>query len=469
MNELASDKTEAFVAAFKGKALRAGDPEYDSSRAIWNGAIDRKPAVIARCADAEHVASAVRFARDRDLEISVRGGGHNYSGTAVGDGGLMVHLGAMNQVSVDPAARRVKCGGGATWGDVDAVTQQHGLATPGGFISHTGVAGLALGGGIGWLTKKAGLTCDNLIAAEVVTADGRIVQASRDANPDLLWALKGGGGNFGIVTSFEFALHPVGPLVQMGLLFAGLENGAAALRHAQEHIDALPGDINGFLAIGLSAPPAPFVPEQHRGKIGHGVIIVGFGSFEEHAGAVATLRDAVKPLWELVTPMPYVALQQMFDESAHWGTMAYEKALYIDALSDRALSVIGEHVPKKKSPLSFVPTFRLNGKYLAADESVTAFGGARGSPVCAFNICAHAPPGAPRELYEDDRAWVRSFWDAMRPYASGAGSYVNFIADAEEDRVKASYGAGKYARLARIKRGWDPDNVFHRNANIRPA
>ena len=469
MNEPASDKTEAFVSQFKGKALRAGDPEYDSSRAIWNGAIDRKPAVIARCADAEHVASAVRFARDRDLEISVRGGGHNYSGTAVGDGGLMVHLGAMNQVSVDPAARRMKCGGGATWGDVDAVTQQHGLATPGGFISHTGVAGLALGGGIGWLTKKAGLSCDNLIAAEVVTADGRIVQASRDANPDLLWALKGGGGNFGIVTSFEFALHPVGPLVQMGLLFAGLENGAAALRHAQEHIDALPGDINGFLAIGLSAPPAPFVPEHHRGKIGHGVIIVGFGSSEEHARAVATLRDAVKPLWELVTPMPYVALQQMFDESAHWGTMAYEKALYIDALSDRALSVIGEHVPKKKSPLSFVPTFRLNGKYLAADESVTAFGGARGSPVCAFNICAHAPPGAPRELYEDDRAWVRSFWDAMRPYASGAGSYVNFIADAEEDRVKASYGAEKYARLARIKRGWDPDNVFHRNANIRPA
>ncbi len=469
MNEPASDKTEAFVSQFKGKALRAGDPEYDSSRAIWNGAIDRKPAVIARCADAEHVASAVRFARDRDLEISVRGGGHNYSGTAVGDGGLMVHLGAMNQVSVDPAARRMKCGGGATWGDVDAVTQQHGLATPGGFISHTGVAGLALGGGIGWLTRKAGLSCDNLLAAEVVTADGRIVQASRDANPDLLWALKGGGGNFGIVTSFEFALHPVGPLVQMGLLFAGLENGAAALRHAQEHIDALPGDFNGFLAIGLSAPPAPFVPEHHRGKIGHGVIIVGFGSPEEHAKAVATLRDAVKPLWELVTPMPYVALQQMFDESAHWGTMAYEKALYIDALSDRALSVIGEHVPKKKSPLSFVPTFRLNGKYLAADESATAFGGARGSPVCAFNICAHAPPGAPRELYEDDRAWVRSFWDAMRPYASGAGSYVNFIADAEEDRVKASYGAGKYARLARIKRGWDPDNVFHRNANIRPA
>jgi FAD/FMN-containing dehydrogenase len=462
------DRVETFASSFKGRALKPGDSDYDSSRAIWNGAIDRKPAVIARCADAAHVASAVRFARDSDLEISVRGGGHNYAGTAVGDGGLMIHLGAMNQVSLDPAARRVKCGGGATWGDVDAATQSHGLATPGGIISHTGVAGLALGGGIGWLTKKGGLSCDNLIAAEVVTADGRIVQASRDANPDLLWALKGGGGNFGIVTSFEFALHPVGPMVQLALLFVGLESGGAALRLAQEQIDALPDDVNGFLAIGLSAPPEPFVPEQHRGKVGHGVMVVGFGSPEDHAKAVAPLRDAVKPLWELVTPMPYVALQRMFDESAHWGTFGYEKALYVGALSDGALSVIGDHVPRKKSPLSFVPTFPLSGKYLAAAEADTAFGGSR-SPLYVLNIAAHVPPGGPRELYEEDRAWVRGFWDAMRPYASGSGSYVNFIADAEEDRVKASYGPKKYARLARIKREWDPDNAFHRNANIRPA
>ncbi|HEY1453817.1 MAG TPA: FAD-binding oxidoreductase [Roseiarcus sp.] len=468
MAQPTSDKIKGFVSTFKGKALTAGDPEYDSSRAVWNGAIDRKPAVIARCADAQQAASAVRFARKGGLEISVRGGGHNYAGTAVGDGGLMVHLGAMNQVSVDTAARRVRCGGGATWGDLDAATQSHGLATPGGIISHTGVAGLALGGGIGWLTKKAGLSCDNLLAAEVVTADGRIVQASRDANPDLLWALKGGGGNFGIATSFEFALHPVGPMVQLALLFVGLESGAPALRLVQEQIDALPDDANGFLAIGMSAPPEPFVPEQYRGKIGHGVIIVGFGSPEEHAKAVAPLRDAVRPLWELVTPMPYVALQRMFDESAHWGTLAYEKALYVGSLSDGALSVIGDHVPRKKSPISFVPTFRLSGKYLAANEADTAFGGSR-SPVYVLNIAAHIPPGAPRELYAEDRAWVRSFWDAMRPYATGAGSYVNFIADAEEDRVKASYGAEKYARLARIKREWDPDNAFHRNVNIKPA
>jgi FAD/FMN-containing dehydrogenase len=380
----------------------------------------------------------------------------------------MVHLGAMNEVSVDPVARQVSCGGGATWANVDAAAQPHGLATPGGIISHTGVAGLTLGGGIGWLTKIAGLTCDNLMAAEVVTADGRVVQASPDSNPDLFWALKGGGGNFGIVTSFDFALHPVGPMVQLALLLAPLESGASALRFAQDHIDALPEDIVGFLAIGLTAPPEPFVPEAHRGKIGHGVFVVGFGSPEEHAKVVGPVRDALKPLWELVTPIPYVALQQMFDSSAQWGTLAYEKALYVDSLSEGALSLIGDYVQRKKSPVTFVPTFRLNGKYLAAKDADTAFGGGR-SPVFVFNIAAHAPPGSPRELYEEDRGWVRSFWDAMRPYASGAGSYVNFIADPEEDRVKASYGAEKYARLARIKREWDPDNVFHRNANIRPA
>jgi FAD/FMN-containing dehydrogenase len=300
-----------------------------------------------------------------------------------------------------------------------------------------------------------------------VTADGRIVQASRDTNPDLLWALKGGGGNFGVVTSFEFALHPIGPMVQLGIFFVALENGSA-LRIAQDHIDALPEDANGFLAIGLTAPPEPFVPEQHRGKVGHGIVIVGFSSPEAHAKAAAPLRDAMKPLWEFVTPMPFVALQQMFNASAPWGTLGYEKALYLDSFSDAAISTIGEHAPRKKSPMSFTPTFRLNGKFLATGDADTAFGGGR-SRLYVLNICAHAAPGAPRELYEEDRAWVRSFWDAMRPYAGGIGSYVNFIADADEDRVKASYGAEKYARLAGIKREWDPDNAFHRNANIRPA
>lgn len=445
--------------------MTPGHPDYDRSRAVWNGAIDRKPAVIACCTTAEQVAGAIRFARRSGLEIAVRGGGHNYAGHAVCEGGLMIHLGAMNGVTVDPAARRAICGGGATWAELDAATQQHGLATPGGFVSHTGIAGLTLGGGMGWLTKKAGLTCDNLLAAEVVTADARLVRASGDENPDLFWALRGGGGNFGVVTSFEFALHTVGPMVNLGLFFFGLESGSEALRFSRDFIETLPDEATGFLGIGLSAPPAPFVPQQYRFRPGHALLVVGFGSPAEHASIVAPIREAVAPLFELVTPIPFVALQQMFNESAAWGTLAYEKALYLDELSDGAIAVIGEHVPKKSSPLSFVPTFPLTGKYCDVREVDTAFGGNR-SAGYVFNIQAAAP--AP-ELYEADRVWVRNFWDAMRPHASGSGSYVNFMSESEEGRVKISYGTEKYARLARIKAEWDPDNVFHLNANIKPA
>ena len=468
MTTLSDTGARDFAAKFKGRALRPGDPEYDSSRALWNGAIDRKPAIVARCSTAEEVAEAVRFARASGLEIAVRGGGHNYAGNAACDGGMMIHLGDMNRVAVGPKARRVTCGGGATWGDVDAATQAHGLATPAGIISHTGVAGLALGGGVGWLTKAAGLSCDNLLGAEVVTADGRIVRASDKENPDLFWALTGGGGNFGIVTSFDFALHPVGPLVQLGLFFAALEKGTEALRFSRDYVDSLPDNATSALAIGLSAPPEPFVPEEHRFKNGHALIVVGFGSPEDHARVIAPVREGMKPLFELVTPIPFVALQQMLNESSHWGTLAYEKALYLDALSDAAIAVIAEHAPKKKSPLSFLPTFRLDGKYLARSDADSAFGGSR-SGGYVLNIAAHAPPGSPRDLYEADRAWVRSFWDAMRPHATGSGSYVNFMADVEEDRVKAAYGPEKHARLARVKRAWDPDNVFHLNVNIKPA
>jgi FAD/FMN-containing dehydrogenase len=456
---------EKFRAEFKGQVVTPGHPDYDRSRAVWNGAIDRRPAVIAGCTTAEQVADALRFARRSGLEVAVRGGGHNYAGHAVCEGGLMIHLGEMKTVTVDAGARRAVCGGGATWADVDAATQQHGLATPGGFISHTGIGGLALGGGIGWLTKKAGLTCDNLLGAQVVTADGRIVRASADSNPDLFWALRGGGGNFGVVTSFEFALHAVGPMVNLGLFFFGLDHGAEALRFGRTFIKTLPDQATGFLAVGLSAPPAPFVPPQFHFRPGHALLVAGFGSPAEHAATVAPIRAAVPPLFELVTPIPFVALQQMFNASATWGSLGYEKALYLDELSDGAIAVIGEHVPKKSSPLSFVPTFTLDGKYRDVADADTAFGGSR-SAGFVLNIEAAAPT---RELYEADRAWVRSFWEAMRPHATGSGGYVNFMAEGDEDRVKVSYGAEKYARLARIKAQWDPDNVFHLNANIKPA
>ena len=464
MTRQANVGIEAFRAAFSGQVYTPGHPDYDRSRAIWNGAIDRKPAVIACCTTVDQVADAVRFARASGLEVAIRGGGHNYAGHAVCDGGLMIHLGSMNGVAVDPVTRRAVCGGGATWADVDAAAQQHGLATPGGFISHTGIAGLTLGGGIGWLTKKAGLSCDNLVAAGMVTADSRVVRASKDENPDLFWALRGGGGNFGVVTSFEFALHPVGPLVNLGLFFFGLETGPQALRFARDFIKTLPGGATAFLGVGLSAPPAPFVPEQYRFRTGHALLVAGFGSAAEHAALVAPIRTAVTPLFELVTPMPFVALQQMFNESAAWGTLGYSKALYLDELSDAAIAVIGEHVPKKSSPLSFCPTFTLDGAYRAPRDADTAFGGSR-SAGYVFNIEAATPDPA---VYEAERTWVRNFWDAMRPHATGSGGYVNFMADVDEDRVRASYGVEKYRRLARVKAEYDPGNLFHLNANIKP-
>ena len=456
---------ETFRAGFSGQVLTLGHPDYDGSRALWNGAIDRKPAVITRCTTAEQVADAIRFARASGLEIAVRGGGHSYAGNSCCNDGLMIHLGAMNSVVVDAAARRAVCGGGATWADVDAATQQHGLATPGGFISHTGIAGLTLGGGIGWLTQKAGLSCDNLVAAQVVTADSRIVRASRHDNPELFWALRGGGGNFGVVTSFEFTLRPVGPMVNLGLFFFGLDDGPQALRFARDYIKTLPAEATAFLAIGMSAPPEPFVPEQYRGLPGHALLVVGYGSPEEHQAMVAPIRKAVTPLFELVTPIPFVALQQMFNSSVVWGTLGYEKALYLDELSDAAIAVIGEHVPKKSSPLSFCPTFTLSGAYRTPTDADTAFGGSR-SAGYVFNIEGAA---LTRELYEADRSWTRSFWDAMRPHATGSGGYVNFMVEADDERVRMSYGEAKYQRLARIKAEYDPDNVFHLNANIKPA
>ncbi len=455
---------EAFRSRFHGPVLTPGDQDYEGARSVWNGAIDRKPMVIARCSTAQDVADAIRFARDTDLEISVRGGGHNYAGHAVCDDGLMIDLSPMNGVAVDPGARLARCGGGATWADLDAATQEHGLATPGGFISPTGIAGLTLGGGIGWLTKKAGLSCDNLVGAEVVTADQRSVRASPTEEPDLFWALRGGGGNFGVVTSFEFALHEVGPMVNVALFFWGLNRGTEALRLSRDLIKTLPPDATGFIGAALSAPPALFVPEQYHFLPGVALVVVGLASPEEHAAIVAPVRETVPPLFELVTPIPFVALQQMFNESAEWGTLAYEKSLYLDDLSEDVISVIAEHAPKKSSPLSFCPTFVMTGAYCEVGEDETAFGGSRAEGY-VFNIGAHAHT---QDLYEADRAWARGFWEALRPHASGSGSYVNFIAEVDVDRVRASYGAEKYERLARIKAAYDPDNVFHLNANIAP-
>jgi FAD/FMN-containing dehydrogenase len=464
MAQIVGSDLDAFRAAFEGTVITPEDEGYDTARSVWNGAIDRRPAVIARCATAQQVAQALGFGRAAGLDISIRGGGHNFAGFAVAEGGLMVDLSAMRGVTVRPEARRAVCGGGATWGDVDAATQEYGLAVTGGFISHTGIGGLTLGGGIGWLTRMAGLSCDSLVAAEVVTADGRIVNASAEENPELLWALRGGGGNFGVVTSFEFALHPAGPMCNLGLFFWGLDDGERALRFAREYIRTVP-ENNGVLVAGLNAPPAPFVPETHHFAPGYALFVVGFGTPEEHAQVVAPIREALAPLFELVTPIPYVMLQQLMDEGNPWGISAYEKALHLEELSDEAIAVITEHLPRKQSPLSFMPIFLVDGAYARVADDATAFSGKR-STRWVVNIAAVCPD--PSSL-PGERDWVRSFWEALRPCAENAGSYVNFMAEYEEDRVRAAYGAEKYARLAGLKAEYDPENVFRLNANIKPA
>ncbi|MGH3870224.1 MAG: FAD-binding oxidoreductase [Pseudonocardiaceae bacterium] len=455
---------EALRAELSGPALIRGDDGYDQARSAWNGEIDRYPAVIARCRSAADVAAAIGFARQRGVEISVRGGFHNTAGTAICDDGLMIDLSSLCHVEVDPATRRARVGGGATLADLDAATQKHGLAVPAGTVSHTGVGGLTLGGGMGWLTARYGLTVDNLVSAEVVTADQRRLRAATAEHPDLYWALRGGGGNFGVVTEFEFQLHPVGPMVQVGLFFWGLDQGAEALRLGREVFARLPAEANAMIISG-NAPPAPFVPRQYHLVPSYGLAVVGFGSAEEHACALALIREALAPLFEFVTPMPYTQLQQMFDEAVPWGVSCYEKALYLDALPDEAIEVITEHRARQTSPQSMVHLIRLDGAYAGVGEAETAFGGSRSSRIAITIIALTADV----ESLAAERAWVRSFWAALRPYATGVGGYVNTMAEIEEDRVRATYGPVKYERLARIKAGYDPDNVFHHNANIKPA
>ena len=465
MASLSDAALDALRKNFTGELLVSGDAGYDEARSLWNGDIDRRPALIARAQNAEGVAAAIAFARANELEIAVRGGGHSFAGHGVVDDGLMIDLSTMRDVTVDAGARRARCGGGTTWAELDAATQEHGLAVPGGVISHTGVAGLSLGGGIGWLSHKHGLSCDNLESARVVTADGRIVTASASENADLHWALRGGGGNFGVVTEFEFALHPVGPLVNLALFFWGIESGAAALRHMRSIIAGLPSGA-GAQIVGLNAPPAPFVPEALHFAPGYVLAVVGWDSPEEHAALLPPIREGLPPVFEFVTPIPYAMLQQMLDDSAPWGILAYEKACYLDELTDDAIAVIADFMPRKAAPMTIMPVFPLGGAFRDVADADTAFGGSRASK-WVVNIAASAPDP---DLLATDRAWVRSFWDALQPYASGSGSYVNFIADTgDEARVRASYGAAKYDRLARIKAQYDPDNIFHRNANIKPA
>jgi FAD/FMN-containing dehydrogenase len=453
--------------SISGEVLTPADDGFGRARAeaIWNADIRRQPAAIARPTSAEEVARAVVAARSAGVDLTVRGGGHSGAGNAVAEGAVMMDLSRMNGVRVDPAARRATVGGGATWAALDAATAPHGLAVVGGTVSHTGIAGLTLSGGMGWLLSQQGLSCDNLVGATVVTADGRVVRTSADAEPDLFWGLRGAGTNFGVVTELELQLHPVDPMAHLGFFFWRAEDAAGALPGVLDDLFALPDSI-GAVVAGLPAPPLPFVPPQHQGARGVAVLVAGWGDAAAHAAAIAPLRGRGAVV-EFAMPLPYAALQQMLDEANPWGVRAYDKGITLDDLSGEAVGTYLDWLSRMSSPMSYAPMFPLRGRYREVPDEATAFGSPR-SAKWALSIIAMSPVEA-EDAFATDREWARGFWDAMRPFAPSGATYVNFEADADEDRVRASYGEDKYRRLAALKAVWDPDNVFHHNANIKPA
>jgi FAD/FMN-containing dehydrogenase len=463
MTQPTTDAIAGLRQTMTGQVIAPTDADYDQARKVWNAAIDRRPALIARCASAADVAAAVSFAAANDLEVTVRCGAHSMGGAAVADDALMIDLSRLNQVTVDPDSKRARVGGGALLADLDAATQEHGLAVPAGVVSHTGVGGLTLGGGMGWLTRRFGLSIDNIVSVEIVTADGEIRRAAEDEHPDLFWAIRGGGGNFGVVTEFEFQLHEAGPIIQLGLPFWSLDQGREVLRLARDVFATLPPDVNIIIA-GMNAPPAPFVPEEYHHRPGYALVVVGFGAPEVHESVLKQIRETLPPAWEFVTPMPYVALQQMLDEPNAWGFHDYDKGVYVDELSDEVIDVVADHLPDKKSPLSVLLFYRLDGAYSEVADDATAFSGGRSPRFAVFIIAVCPTP----ELLAAERDWVLSMWQAILPYATETGVYVNALDTTEDERVKVAYGPEKYGRLATIKGKYDPTNLFRHNANIKP-
>ncbi|HKA60239.1 MAG TPA: FAD-binding oxidoreductase [Gemmatimonadales bacterium] len=447
---------------FRGRLISAGDADYDSARKVWNGAIDRRPRLIARCIGTADVVAGVRFARDHDLEIAIRGGGHNVAGTAVCDDGIVIDLSAMRGVRVDAKSRKAWVQGGALWGDVDRETQAHGLATTGGIVSHTGVAGLTLGGGVGWLMRKQGLTIDNLLGVDVVTADGEHLRASEDEHPDLFWALRGGGGNFGVATSFEFRLHPVGPTVLAGPIFWDAADAREVLRYYREFIRDAPDDLGTVVRFG-TAPPLAVIPEALHWRP---VVMVGAcyaGPLEDGERALRPLRASRTPLLDLVGPTPYAGFQSALDTTVMHSWNYYWKSTYLPELRDDLIDVLAGHAFSCSSPRSYVAMFHLKGAVSRVAAGATAFGNRQASHAITLDAAWH--PG--EDFGERDTAWTREFFAALGRFREGV--YVNFL-DGDEDlgRVREAYGDSVYDRLVDVKTTYDPGNIFHHNQNIRP-
>ena len=447
---------------FKGALIRPTEPEYAEARRIWNDAIDRHPALFARCSDEDDAALALAYAIGEGLPVAIRGGGHNVSGSALAEGGVVIDFSMQRRVKVDPERLIATVQPGALWGDFDAATQAHGLASPAGIVTHTGVAGLTVGGGFGWLSRRWGLTSDNLLSVRMLLADGSRVRAAPDENEDLFWAVRGGGGNFGVVTEFEFRLYPLGTQVLAGPLIYRAEQAREVLRHYRDFIARAPDELAVYLNF-RSAPPLDWVP---RDLVGRDVLLVipcYCGDLDQGEDVLRPLREFGPPAADLVQRKPYMAHQSMFDAGVphHWGY--YWKSHYLPPLSDVAIDVLLDRSWRKASPASYTIVFHLGGAIARLAEDSSAAGGRDAAH--AINVNAAWPAGGP---HHPDIAWCRDYFAALQPHATGE-VYVNFLHNDEgEARIRAAYGA-RYERLARIKARYDPDNVFRSNQNIRPA
>ena len=446
---------------FRGELLHPGDPGYEDARRVWNGSISRFPALIARCAGVADVITAVRFARDTGLLVAVRGGGHSFPGLSVCDGGLLIDLSPMKGIRVDPEARTVTAQAGVLLGELDRETQAFGLAVPSGIVTHTGLSGLTLGGGINWVMRKYGLTIDQLLSVDLITADGEFVKASASENPDLFWGVRGGGGNFGIVTQFEFRLNPVGPIVLAGPIFWPMEESPNVLRFYREWIAEAPDELM-TIVVHRKAPPLPFVPLELHGKLVVSVVCCYTGPVEDGEKAVKPLKAFGSPVLDLCVPKPFLAHQAMFDLSFQHGWWYYMRACDVAELTDEVIDITVDHSLRINSPLTAFPIWQRGGAAARVGENETAFGGR--SAGHTFNITAVTHSG---EGFDQEREWVRNFWSALEPYHTSV--YVNFLMEEGEERIRQAYGAEKYDRLKALKRRYDPDNFFRLNQNIGPA
>ena len=452
---------EQFRVSLNGHLVLPEDADYDEVRRIWNGMIDRRPTLIARCQNANDVVSAVHFARDQGLSIAVRCGGHSVAGKSVCDGGLMIDLSPMNGVTVDPEARTARIEGGAKLGVLDAATQEFGLATTAGMVSDTGVGGLTLGGGVGYLARRFGLTVDNLLGAEVVTASGEQIRADATENPDLFWALRGGGGNFGIVTAFEFRLHEVGPEVLVGQAYFPLDNMAEVLRFYRELMSDAPDELAGY-ALAANVPPVEPFPEENQGKPCIAIVCCHSGDFEAGRKVLAPLETFGDPILRFIQPMPYTALQQSFNDGVPTGQRYYWKSHFHRELSDEAIDTFVAHVTSLPGPFSLVGFEPMGGAINRVDATETAF--PHRDAEFGFGIWSGWSDPADDEAAI---AWSRKLYDAMAPFSTG-GVYSNYMDRDEDERLPAAF-ADNLERLKRVKAKYDPDNFFRANQNIVPG